>query len=446
MSIKQWPLSVRILWQLIAIFVLWMQIPVREHVSNGQIKKTGWLYQLQPPLNETANDFFQEWSSARNWWNGHGIYDHMSVNIQRYGNSNLQVNDIQYNAHPPFSIAILLPLGLLNYHAALAVWHVASAVMLGLSIILLTKISNWKWQSEYYWLALPILAILSFCNPIRQQFSQGQLNALLLLLIVCAWSASKYGRYFTFALFIGIAAACKVFPGFLLIYLLLRCRYKAFIFGVIIFVMCNIISGLLFGFSNVYKYIDVVIPSLKTFRYSWMNQSILGVWHRLFIGSQNQGVIPIIYHTGLAWLATIVTFSIFVVIIYKKSLEIKDARSWDRFFWMLITIMLLLGPITWDHSLVLLIPSLLVYLKDIKLRMFPKDTSILSTCLLVLFCLGPNELFPWFESLGVLTNPATPFQQLVFLNIPCYCLLLFLALQLRHLKRMSSGAERVDHI
>ncbi|MEZ6142869.1 MAG: glycosyltransferase family 87 protein [Zavarzinella sp.] len=438
MTIRQWPLSIRIFWQLIALFVLWMQVPVRETVVDGKIQKSGWLYQLQPPLNETANDFFQEWSSARNWWTGRPIYQHMKQNLADYVPVRLEdvKIELQYNAHPPPSVVLVLPLGKLDFLSALAVWHVLSLILLAAAIFLLAKELRIKWQPDYAWLILPTVGLLSFCNPLKQQFNQGQLNALLLFLFVGGWVASAR-QYTTWAgIAIGLAAAIKIFPGFLLLYFLLRKQYRAIVAGCVTLLVCAGGSALLLGTNAITDYAQTVVPALKPFRCSWMNHSVLGVWHRLFVGEISEGVRPFLHQPRIAWGATFVSAAVLVFLLLRFAVKSSSKSSWDQLYWLFVTVMLLLGPLTWDHSLLLLMPAVVLFCRTSNFCIPPKGGSAYALIgILAFFWLSPKEIFTWCERLGLLSDPTGPIGLLLIINWPFYMLLGFFLLQLLQMKK-----------
>src|SRR5262245_13372655 len=79
---KTWPIWMKVLWQLMALFVLAIQLPTKTYVDHdGTEKKAGWIYHLNTPPSDKLRDFYQEWGSARNWYEGIPIYENQRVTI-----------------------------------------------------------------------------------------------------------------------------------------------------------------------------------------------------------------------------------------------------------------------------------------------------------------------------------------------------------------------------
>src|SRR5262249_42827475 len=70
-------------------------------------------------------DFFQEWASARNYFEGLPVYTRHQITMARY----LKITKtegvliVKINAHPPTSILLALPFGLMDYGDAFLLWN-----------------------------------------------------------------------------------------------------------------------------------------------------------------------------------------------------------------------------------------------------------------------------------------------------------------------------------
>src|SRR5262249_406963 len=142
---------------------------------------------LYPP-REKILDFFQEWASARNWFEGLPVYEHQGTTMQRYLGFEARPGTfgIERNAHPPTSVLLALPFGRLDYSGAFLAWSLLSLATLPASIwILLRQLK----LTVSLWALVPAVTLLLACNPLRQQVNQGQLNLILLFLVVTIWAA-----------------------------------------------------------------------------------------------------------------------------------------------------------------------------------------------------------------------------------------------------------------
>ena len=77
-------------------------------------------------------DVFQEWSSARSYFDGLPVYSDLAVAARRYVGRNVDGSGgvVLINAHPPTSVLLALPLAGLDFETAFLVWNLASLPML----------------------------------------------------------------------------------------------------------------------------------------------------------------------------------------------------------------------------------------------------------------------------------------------------------------------------
>lgn len=425
-----WPLWMRLLWQVVAVAILLHIVPARTEVdAQGVRRGRGWLYTLRPSLDDYANDFYQEWGSIRNWFTGRPIYAHHRETIPIHLGIDLGSATkltLEYNAHPPPSVLLLLPLGWLGFLDALVAWHIVSlGCLLG---------SVWLMQRELGgrvdpWLMLPGLALLLLCNPVRQQFNQGQLNALLLLLLTGAWAAQRHGDQRLAGTMIGVAAAVKLFPAFLLLYFALRRQWRGVLAGVTTLLALTLATVVVLGTQTYRDYIAVVLPAIGEYRCSWINGSIVGFWHRLFVGSANEQVVPLVAAPVLAWVLTAISALGLVGVAVRVAGRAADEGQTDRAFAVFLTVMLLLGPLTWDHSLLLLVLPLWLLARDVAWSIPPRSgPAWLLTGIVAVFFVSPREVLDGMVVRGWLGVPVGPLGSATVLAIPFYALLALLLL------------------
>src|SRR5215468_4297776 len=89
----------------------------------------GWSFveSLRPP-STIMLDFFQEYASARNYREDLPIYTQQTITCRRYLGFSSQADKdnpyyLHYNAHPPASILLALPLAGLGYSNAFLAWN-----------------------------------------------------------------------------------------------------------------------------------------------------------------------------------------------------------------------------------------------------------------------------------------------------------------------------------
>jgi hypothetical protein len=310
------------------------------------------------PEPDRVNDFYQDWGSARNHWIGLPIYTHHAISIPRHlGLFSNPVPSIEYNAHPPTSVLLALPLAGLSYPNAVLVWNVISVVALCTSVkIVATELALSRM------LLPPALALLAFCHPIYGNIYQGQLTLILVLLVTAIWSLDRSGRLCSAGLLIGVAAAVKLFPAYLAVYYLARGRFWPLFAAVLTFLLLTILTALVLGQYSYYNYINIVLVNQYKFRSFAYNLSIAGLWHKLFYPVDETGPVnPLWLSPVLARWGTIVSDLVVTIIVGMVTYRARTLVQRDLAFASIVVAMLLVSPVTWDFSLpLLLVPFVVV--------------------------------------------------------------------------------------
>lgn len=409
-----WPWWIKLLWQLVALFIFY---------------SWGHNFVQIMCIDHEQMDFVQEWVAARNWLTGSPVYEehatclpkHLPIFDQGLKREEMRV---QYNAHPPTSVLLGLPLGLMDYRWALLTWNIFS---LGLILLALLLCCRGLELDVPAWLWLPCLALLIIYNPLRQQIAQGQLNGVLLLLITFAWLASRSHRACWTGIWVGLATVIKLTPGFLFLYFVLRGQWWSVAAGLAMIVTATLLTILVLGVEAYQDYLQNVLPSLNTFRTDKANASAWGFWKRLFIGSPAEGILPWMAKPGIAWLGVLLTAGCVIGAIASRTSPQQTPAQADASFAMTVTGMVLLSPISWDHSLILLSLPLLWLMKQMR-----QDHGInrLSVFLIVfLFFINHKALRVLHEADGVWPMMMGPQFSIGVLSVPFYAVLLMFVLQ-----------------
>src|ERR1041385_2978084 len=121
-----------------------------------------------------CRDFFQDWASARNWFEGLPVYTRHEVTLPRY--LGYPVDETMsllsgVNAHPPTSVVLALPLAHLDYSDALLAWNLLSLPALMASLWIVQR----QLRIPCSLLSLfPAVFLILACNSLRQQNNYGQ--------------------------------------------------------------------------------------------------------------------------------------------------------------------------------------------------------------------------------------------------------------------------------
>ncbi|WP_432833468.1 glycosyltransferase 87 family protein [Dactylosporangium sp. CA-092794] len=156
---------------------------------------------------------------AVNWWlGGHDLYDYVKPD---------DTQGALGFTYPPFGALVLVPFAVLPWIPAVVLYSVITvAATLVTTYWLVAPIARRQGWNLPFALILA-LTVISALEPIRENYTFGQINMVLILLIladllVLLPRGSKWA-----GVLIGIAAAIKLTPAIFIVYLLISRRYRA---------------------------------------------------------------------------------------------------------------------------------------------------------------------------------------------------------------------------
>ena len=168
---------------------------------------------------------------------------------------------------------------------------------------------------------------------------------------------------------IGVAAAIKLFPIYLVLYYAAHGRMRPVIAAFAVFITLNLSAVLLLGTGTYYDYITVVLPWNAEFRMLGYNLSIAGLWHKLFYPVPAENIIPLWSSLALARWGTLLSNLSVTAIVVVLVCQAKTSRQHDLAFAAMAAAMLLVSPVTWDAALpILLVPFALIARSPIMAR------------------------------------------------------------------------------
>jgi alpha-1,2-mannosyltransferase len=159
------------------------------------------------------------YAEAMRWWHsGHDLYAFtLADNIQ---------GQLGYT-YPPFAALLMLPLAWLPFSAAQVVYLALTVPALVITTYwLLTPVAREHGWS--LWFVLPLaLALVSWLEPIRETVTYGQINLLLVLLVLADLLVGVPRNSRWTGAGIGLATAIKMTPAIFIGYLLVTRRWRA---------------------------------------------------------------------------------------------------------------------------------------------------------------------------------------------------------------------------
>ena len=273
-----WMPGKKLLWTLLGLMVGWTLLPT--------VLSYGWGFQ----------DYFQDWASARNWWEGIAVYSPHSETVPYYLGQDFKslpdgklyaiVATVTVNAHPPSSVLFYLPFGLLPYGFSYFAWNVLSMACLAMAAVIVARELNFTPSPRALgWIA----ALTVLGGPLFEQMFFGQSSAILTILLVMAWQAHRKGWQGREGALLGIAAAFKLFPIVLFMIPLGTRRWRSLAAAIATTLACLGVSVAIFGPRIWIEYTRTGLSEAVAWSDLWSNASLHGFWKKLFV-SQNRGM------------------------------------------------------------------------------------------------------------------------------------------------------------
>jgi alpha-1,2-mannosyltransferase len=147
-----------------------------------------------------------------------------------------------YFTYPPITLLIFGPLSQLPLGRAHAILLAGGIVALWVTIWLTMRLARFQQNAGFVGASLGTAGVALWLQPVFGSLDQGQINLMLMLLVLADFALDGRRRWPT-GILIGIAAAAKITPGFFIVYLLLTRRYRAAITAA---ATCAAVTG--FGF------------------------------------------------------------------------------------------------------------------------------------------------------------------------------------------------------
>ena len=251
--------------------------------------------------------------------------------------------------YPPFAAVSMLPMALLGLRAAITAALLLNLAALG-AVVWMTAGPVLRRHGWYGW-ALSGCALALF-EPVRDTFSFGQVNLVLLaLVLVDAWLLTT-GRSRWAGIGIGLAAAVKLTPALFIGLLLLAGRRRAA--GV-----ATVVAGAATGLAvwvapdaSRFYWSEALWDTQRIGRLAYVsNQSLQGVLARLAVPGEPSRAV---------WLVVVVV--VLAVWAWRARRAVVAGDWWAAFALTGLTACLV-SPITWVHHLVWLLPSFAVLLR-----------------------------------------------------------------------------------
>ena len=245
--------------------------------------------------------------------------------------------------YPPFAAVVFYPLHLLPFGLVALLWQVATMAALYGAIRLSQHLMGVPAGAGHR-VAMAWTAITIWIEPLRSTFDYGQVNVLLMLVVL--WAAYST-RWWLSGLLVGVAAGIKLTPAIAGVYLLGVRRWGAAVFSAVVFLATVAVSVLVVGDQARYYFTDLlgdahrVGPIATSFNQSWRG-----------------GISRILGHDAGFGPPVLVAIAVTAVL---AVLAWRALDGSDRLGKLLVVELfgLLLSPISWTHHWVWLVPLMI---------------------------------------------------------------------------------------
>ncbi|MFE4368978.1 glycosyltransferase 87 family protein [Streptomyces sp. NPDC056835] len=331
--------------------------------------------------------------------------------------------------YPPFAAVVMLPMALVSWHVAIAISAVLSAVASALLLRWLAgpavrrvvarraepnRHGEPPRQERRPWFVFVVAGCLfALFEPVRDTFSFGQVNLLLVALVFADARLLATGRGRYAGIGIGLATAIKLTPALFIGYLLVTGRRRQAAVATGTAGAATLLAALIDPGASRTFWTGALWDTDRVGSLSYIsNQSLQGVLARLQPDHPSR----------LVWLVCVL--AVLGVWVYRARAAARDGD--DRTGFALTGLAAcLVSPVTWVHHLVWLVPALLV-LADSALSGNPgarRRPLAVCAALYVLLCSSVVWLWRWdstgpaaflgantyvWITLGLLLVPASP--------------------------------------
>jgi alpha-1,2-mannosyltransferase len=272
--------------------------------------------------------------------------------------------------YPPFAALGMLPMALMGLHTAIAVALLLNLVALAVVLRILAG-PRWRRHGWYGWSLL--LCLLALFEPLRDTFSFGQVNLLLLALVLSDCWLLSTGRGRWAGVGIGLAAAIKLTPAVFIGLLLLARRWRAAALATAVALGATALAAWADPAASRFYWTEALWDTSRVGRLDYVsNQSLQGVLARL--GEPQRPL----------WATAV----LLVLCVWAwRVRRAAAAGDWTGAFALTGLVACLVSPITWVHHLVWLLPSFAVLVRAGHPRIAGALYSVLCT----------SVVWLWFE-------------------------------------------------
>ena len=242
--------------------------------------------------------------------------------------------------YPPLLAFLLLPMP--TYQVAWWCWAAFSIIcwVLALALLLRELSGDIRPRVSVVWLPVLLAALINF-PPVLSHLFWGQLQLLLLLILVGSWLCLRRERDVAAGVLLGLAIALKIFPALLLVPLLAQRRWRCIAIAAFTAIGVLMLSFAAVGWDQGWFYLTRVLPDVNRAlgQYSPGNNSITSTIRNAIGDGRVADGLSLVIRTAI----------ISAVALGAWRLRNNAARACA----LGITMLMLVPPVIWEHYFVL---------------------------------------------------------------------------------------------
>jgi alpha-1,2-mannosyltransferase len=286
-------------------------------------------------LLATKHNFFdlKIYLSAMKWWaDGNELYDYTQPDF---------LQGKLYFTYPPFAAILLFPFGFLSTGFAAALFTLGTLAAVAVT-------TKWLFTAAglpHWPLAVPVIVLM---EPLRENIMQGQINMLLIVLIMMDFFVLK-GKWRGVG--VGLATALKLFPGIFIVYFLVTRQWRAAFVSSVTAAVATLLSGAIAPRASWDFWTSALWDTTRVGRTDYTgNQSLLGMLSRFAAPGEPNRVVWIVLAVAVA--------------AYGLWRAARATAVGDLVAALALTGLVgaLVSPITWPHHLYWFVPALVAVL------------------------------------------------------------------------------------
>lgn len=286
------------------------------------------------------------------------------------------VNRLNPYVYPPLLAVLMYPLSFLRFESAGMLWYGINLLFALASGILFSRILSSK-DSPWH-LVCPAL-LLATSEPLTRTLTAGQLNLMLLFLLSASWVLLSRERDIWGGIALGLAAAVKIFPALLIVYLFWRRKWRAAWAALLSAIVLTLIPAAIVGFRVSWDYVSL-LRQMSYGSSTWShlgqqyhidpaNQAPAALITRLLSINPQMGLYGFANLPGLARLLSTATGIILLgagFILCRTRKETSHMQMEKLGFGLFLLLALLVPSLMWDHYLVIALLSAVLFLSALK--------------------------------------------------------------------------------